>query len=285
MFTVQWGKSLSNPFNVSNGVRQGGILSPVLFNVFIDDLSLQLNDLNVGCQLNAVSFNHIIYADDTVLLAPSPNALHELILKCEDFASSHELIFNQKKTKYMCFKPKSLQNIYVPRMFLNGVQIDQVDKENYLGVLITDDIMHDAAVDKERKLLYARGNKIIRYFKHCSNEVKVQLFKTFCTGFYCASLWCNFSSCNLRRFKVAHNTMFKLLMRADRCASASGLFVSHSVPNVNVILRKLGFSLYKRIFSSDNVLIRCLVDSVFFYSSKLYKNWEKTLFIPNHSCK
>ena len=46
---VRWGNSLSNPFHVNNGVRQGGILSPYLFNVYMDDLSQSLNCCKTGC--------------------------------------------------------------------------------------------------------------------------------------------------------------------------------------------------------------------------------------------
>ena len=46
---VRWGDCISSPFRVSNGVRQGGILSPYLFNVYMDDLSCLLNCCNTGC--------------------------------------------------------------------------------------------------------------------------------------------------------------------------------------------------------------------------------------------
>ena len=74
-FIVQWGNCLSSSFTVTNGVRQGDILSPYLFNVFIDDLSQVLRNTLYGCYVNKQCFNHVMYADDTLLLAPSPTAL------------------------------------------------------------------------------------------------------------------------------------------------------------------------------------------------------------------
>ena len=58
-FYVKWDNNVSCGFNVSNGVRQGGILSPILFNVFIEDLSKSLVDLKVGCYMNKICFNHL----------------------------------------------------------------------------------------------------------------------------------------------------------------------------------------------------------------------------------
>ncbi|ELU11673.1 hypothetical protein CAPTEDRAFT_209020 [Capitella teleta] len=48
---VKWGSAMSNYFNVSNGVRQGGVLSPVLFNIYVDDLSFMLRDSRIGCSV------------------------------------------------------------------------------------------------------------------------------------------------------------------------------------------------------------------------------------------
>ena len=67
---VRWNNVISSGFGVSNGVRQGGILSPYLFCVYMDDLSIKLNDIKVGCTIGTTLINHLMYADDLVL---SPN--------------------------------------------------------------------------------------------------------------------------------------------------------------------------------------------------------------------
>ena len=64
---VRWNNVISSGVGVSNGVRQGGILSPYLFCVYMDDLSNKLNDIKVGCTIGATLINHRMYADDLVL--------------------------------------------------------------------------------------------------------------------------------------------------------------------------------------------------------------------------
>ena len=65
---IRWGDAYSAKFKVTNGVRQGGILSPYLFNVYVDELSEELTKCNVGCNLNGQLINHIMYDDDVVLI-------------------------------------------------------------------------------------------------------------------------------------------------------------------------------------------------------------------------
>ena len=60
---IKWGNCMSNSINVSNGVRQGSVLSPYLFAVYIDGLSSQLNKINASCIAKNLKLNHIMYAD------------------------------------------------------------------------------------------------------------------------------------------------------------------------------------------------------------------------------
>ena len=75
---IKWGQSTSGIFTVSNGVRQGGILSPRLFAVYVDDLSKHLHDARSGCFIGHQCINHVMYADDICLLAPSALGLQKL---------------------------------------------------------------------------------------------------------------------------------------------------------------------------------------------------------------
>ena len=71
IMSVRWGCSISKGFNVTNGVRQGGVLSPKLFNVYIDGLSNILNNCTTGGFLGGKRINHMLYADDLCIVSSS----------------------------------------------------------------------------------------------------------------------------------------------------------------------------------------------------------------------
>ena len=76
---VHWGDCFSEPFSVSNGVRQGGVLSPVLFSVYLDGLLEELSESGVGCFWGHMFAGALCYADDIVILAPCTSALRLML--------------------------------------------------------------------------------------------------------------------------------------------------------------------------------------------------------------
>jgi hypothetical protein len=276
-FTVQWGNHLSEPFKVSNGVRQGGILSPYLFNVYMDELSGRLNNCHIGCCLNGVCLNHLFYADDSVLLAPSADGLQKLLNICSEFAKSKDIIYNIKKTKCMIFLPRWLRDLKEHIFYTDGKALSNVTKHEYLGVIICNNFKDDYAIRKEMKGVYARGNMLIKYFRKCSMEVKCQLFKTYCTNFYCASLWKKFNKSTMNSIEVAYKKMFRAFTHVKK-GKTYFTMMENNVTTYKALLRNLIFSFRKRLYDSTNVLIKTTVDSLHFLHSKSRRVWDAYLY-------
>ena len=102
--SVHWNSTYSTSFGVSNGVRQSGVLSPLLFAMYIDELLVRLECLRTGCYSGCSFVGALCYEDDIVLLAPSPSALCILLSECESFSRDSERNFNTSKTQLICLR-------------------------------------------------------------------------------------------------------------------------------------------------------------------------------------
>ena len=111
---IKWGNSISTPFNVSNGVRQGSVLSPHLFCVYVDKISQRLNEVKIGCKVKSILINHLFYADDLCIFCPSSRGLQKLLNICFDCGSELNIVFNETKCKIMVFKAHTFRKCYVP---------------------------------------------------------------------------------------------------------------------------------------------------------------------------
>ena len=76
-----------------NGVRQGGILSLYLFCIYVDELSKMLYNVHVGCLVGTMLVNHLMYADDLVLLSPSAAGLSI----CSTYGIEYDVMSQQYK--------------------------------------------------------------------------------------------------------------------------------------------------------------------------------------------
>ena len=72
---VRVGEELSSPFRVMRGLRQGCVLSPTLFSLYINSLTEELRSKGVGVTCGERPVPALLYADDMVILADDEAAL------------------------------------------------------------------------------------------------------------------------------------------------------------------------------------------------------------------
>ena len=151
---VRWNGVFSESFHVSNGVRQGGVLSPVLFSVYVDGLLCKLRDSGVGCHLGCEFVGSVCYADDLALLAPSPSALRII---CENFARDHGLRFNAAKTQLIRFS-KLPSPTYNEVFHFCGTNLKFSKEVTHLGHILSENLDDSADIIRETRHLLRKAN-------------------------------------------------------------------------------------------------------------------------------
>ena len=191
---VAWNGTLSKRFHVVNGVRQGAILSPILFCVYFDVLLNNLDSSGVGCHIGSFFVGALAYADDLVLLAPSANSMRSMLHICDTYAAQYNVLFNANKSKCICCHPigiskVALRTFYYPTFFIGLKPIEFVKKWPHLGHIISHDCDDYEDLCAKKAVLIGQVNRILCVFRNVNCSTKTRLVKSYCTSFYGAELW------------------------------------------------------------------------------------------------
>ena len=222
--------------------------------------------------------NHLMYADDLVILSPSTKGLQRLVDICAAYGGIHDIKFDHAKTVCMYLPSKGNCTHNSPHISLNLQKLSFVPKFKYLGSFITQDNSDDENMRRQRGNCYARSNGIIKNFYVCSPVVKCDLFKAFCCNMYCSHLWSDFKNDTLRRLIVGYNHSFRIIMKYPRHCSASGMFVFNDVPSFTELWRKSIYGFKQRVDNSLNKVVNTVANTSLL-SSKLRKHWQTVLYI------
>ena len=184
---VKWSGSLSDKFNVSNGVKQGGILSPILFAVYMDVLLCRLKNSGFGCNVGNKWVGSLAYADDIALLCPSKFGMQKMLDIVMSFAKEYCMSFNGKKSQFLIFSNKLYPEGSVT-LKVDGTNLSNVSEAKYLGNIIhvgDENSMLRAAEAKFWKMF----NIFMADFGKLHTFVKLKLFKQYCCDYYGSVLW------------------------------------------------------------------------------------------------
>ena len=271
---VKYNTKVSKYFNVTNGVKQGGVLSPVLFNLYIDNMLIELKDSGYGCNIGDSYVGCVAYADDIILMAPTITALQHQIKVVEKFAGLNSLKFNGNKSKlmYVGQSPQLLDfNITV-----GNESVPWVDNLLYLGHHIKSN-RSASVIDYIKYDFVRKFNCFNADLKNIRSDLKSDMLQKYCMSLY-GILFCDLSNNSevdiiCKEWRKAMRKVWSLPWRTH------GRYLSHIAECKPVIIQ-----LYQRFVRFFTAGIKCknsIVKSIFcqaqYSQSRLGRNFRHIL--------
>jgi hypothetical protein len=189
---IKMNNNKSDKFLIKEGVKQGGILSPYLFNFFMNDLLIENDHQNIGAKIGKLNISLISYCDDLIILSPCVNHVNKILQLCSDYAKKWKLVFNTSKCNWYVHGKIIIKN---PLFLLNQNELRKVNSLIHLGLPIgNQNIVDDFFCEKFRKVertfysLYSLGcnNHGLNYHTISS------IYKKFCQSIFYYGLETNF---------------------------------------------------------------------------------------------
>ena len=211
---VKWGDCYSETFTITAGVRQGGILSPDFYSIYVDDLLLQLEASSKGCYYYRVFAAALFYADDMAILAPSIKGLDYLLSICGEYCDEWDICLNAKKSRNLYFGKRTVISHIVT---LNGKKIKWANEWVYLGITLRSSKIFDCSVTDRIKKFYRRTNSIFRIDGMSNDMVMLRLIETHCIPLltHAIEIVHVLDRNERRQLRVAYNSVFRKIFEGE----------------------------------------------------------------------
>jgi hypothetical protein len=206
-------------FQIDEGVKQGCVLSPILFCIFINELAKMIREAEVGVRICDIQIGCLFWADDVVLLGEDKVELQKMLDIAASFAKRWKLDFNRDKSNVIITGHRRLSNV---RWSLGDKVISEVNQYKYLGVQISNDISDHKHIDD----VIRKGNKVIAYIRSIIDDQddfnRVYygdiLWKSLGMPVinYACSVWVPNSNSDLKRLENLQVLMAKSILKVPR---------------------------------------------------------------------
>ena len=271
---VKWGDVCSSDFKCINGVKQGGVLSPILFCVYMDELLSRLSGCGLGCYVGKTFMGAMCYADDLTIISPSRRSMEIMLQICEDFATEYHVKFNSTKSILITYNVKHDVSFTLDNDIISKLE-HTVHLGHHVGVN-----SNTNNINKANRELICRTNTMLSRFNFCSSEIKSRLFRTYCTSFYGCPLW-DLSSDYIKYF---YRTWRKCIRRVwnlpYRCHNKFTYIIYDNLPiDIQLMLRFINF--YLGVLTSKNPIVSICSQLCSHSNTAVAKNKRKLLHYLN----
>jgi hypothetical protein len=259
---VQVNEEHSELFTTTEGTKQGGPISPDLFNEYGDELTDWISELEVGIIMGEMKIDIIQYADDITLVADTARGLQTQMDKCKAYGEEYGIQFNPDKTTIVVFNLKVKRTVNEMRadvwqgpFILCGKTVEVANSVKILGQIISNDHQDDEHISKRKKAMHAMIGKLQAMnlnSLHIYPYMKAHLFKTYIRPILTYGIEnMELNGNELLEFKKLEGNAMKRLLRIPIRCKTKDLVDSLNIEQTNRYLMrmKLKFVLNKNDYT------------------------------------
>ena len=187
---VEVGDEFSDSFEVITGLRQGCILSPLLFSLYINSFVDFFKEARVWVECSGQRIAALLYADDMMLFADYEEAMCRSLRMLQEWCEQWVVKVNVQKCGVMHMRRKGVKKT-LKEFYIDGERIDVVEKYKYLGCMVNEHLECKGMIE-ERAMAGARAlSGWLRSCRAMSEKLGANIQKTnggFCRN--CTFVWC-----------------------------------------------------------------------------------------------
>ena len=263
---VKWCNEVSDFFKIGNGVKQGAVLSAVLYCVYTNGLFEELRRLNVGCCIGQNYVGIVGYADDLFLMCPTVDGLQKMLKVCERYAESRNLRFStdpnpvKSKTKCMAFLQKKRS---IPNLMLCGDFLPWVESGKHLGTKIENkpgSILNQDMKEKRAQYIQ-RNNELMQEFSFANSITKIKIYAIFNSHFTGSVLW-DLLGPDAEKIYNTWSTSVRKMFRLDRTTHRYFIEPISKMPHIKISFMKRFTTFTDNISRSEKISMRNMFNTI-----------------------
>ena len=251
--SIKWHNVKSRDVPLMSGVKQGGILSPLLFTLYVNIILEKLEKSGLGCFIGHRCCNSYMYADDLILLSITVTNLQSMLDMCNSLFSNLDLPINISKCHCLRIGPR--YNAECKNLSINGETINWVNEIGFLGVKISKDKVFKCTWEAAKKKFYCNTNVILgRIGTSAPVNILLKLIYSqsvphLLYGISATTL----TSKDIKSFSYAYNSVFaKIFHTYDNTVILNCQFFSQCLP-FNYLYDYHRYNFLNKLFKTNSI--------------------------------